>query len=107
MRAGSPTAQYRTILPTDRPSAQTNGPRVRARDVDASVVAAFVDGVRAAGCNACLLHTGAQSGGDPWQGDVDLLATGDGDAVLREVHAVAAALGFSPVLSVPRLFNTL
>ena len=72
-----------------------------------SVVTAFLTTLQAYGSSVCLLHTGADPGSREWQGDIDLLVTSDRDVFLREMHAAAASLGFSVVLHVPRVLNTL
>ena len=75
--------------------------------LDRSVVAAFLATLHAAGSSVCLLHTGGDADSRHWQGDVDLLVTSDRAAFLREMHIAAASLGFSVVMQVPRLFNTI
>ena len=100
-------AQYPTMPRIDLGPEKTDPGTVPQCGLDRSVVAAFLATLQAAGSSVCLLHTGGDADSRHWQGDVDLLVTSDRAAFLRAMDTAAASLGFSAVLQVPRLFNTI
>jgi hypothetical protein len=54
----------------------------------------------------CLLHGRDNFTSELWQGDVDLLVVGEVARFFEAVQGSAAAVGYLPVLQIPRLFNT-
>src|SRR4051794_11741043 len=98
---------YSTIPPIDHGATETHERDIPGSRVDASVVTEFLTALHASAQRVYLLHPGAQPGSREWKGDIDLLVASDRDTFMRELHAAAATLGFSVVLQVPRVFNTL
>ena len=75
--------------------------------VDVSLVASILTQLASDVAGVHLLHAGAATSSSAWEGDIDLVVTASREHFLNALNAAVRAAGFSVVLEVQRVMNTL